>query len=274
MGVGRAARLSVVLLLLLALVPVFALAQGQSGSIAGVVKDATGAVLPGVTVEASSPALIEKTRSVVTDGSGAYKIVDLRPGTYSVTFTLTGFSTVKRDGIELTTSFTANVNADMKVGSVEETITVSGASPIVDTQNVVQKQTASREVMDVLPTDRNFVSFAAMTPGVFVTGVSQNVGGSVPETGMNLVVHGSRAGDSMVMVDGMPIINGAGNGGLQYGNYLNNSLAQEITFQTDSQSAEFERASVYSNFIPKEGSNTFRGFFSGRFTNESLESDN
>ena len=121
----------------------------SSGSIAGVVRDTTGAVLPGVTVEAASPALIEKTRSVVTDGSGAYKIVDLRPGTYSVTFTLTGFSTVKREGIELTSAFTANVNADMKVGSVEETITVTGASPIVDTQNVVQKQTASREVMDV-----------------------------------------------------------------------------------------------------------------------------
>src|SRR5689334_13745551 len=274
MGVGRAVKLSVVLLLVLALVPAIALAQGQSGSIAGVVKDATGAVLPGVTVEASSPALIEKTRSVVTDGSGAYKIIDLRPGTYTVTFTLTGFGSVKREGIELTAAFTANVNAELKVGAVEETITVSGASPIVDTQNVVQKQTSTREVMDALPTDRNFVSFAAMTPGVFVTGVSQNVGGSVPETGMNLVVHGSRAADSLVMVDGMPIINGSGQGGLQYGNYLNNSLAQEITFQTGGNNAEFERASVMSNFIPKEGSNVFKGSFQTRFTNQSLEWNN
>ena len=261
-------------LLLAALLPMSVWAQGQTGTIAGNVKDATGAVLPGVTVEVSSPALIEKTRSAVTDGEGAYKIINLRPGTYSVTFTLTGFSTVKRDGIELTSAFTANVNADMKVGAVAETITVSGESPIVDTQNVVQKQTASREVMDALPTDRNFVSFAAMTPGVFVTGVSQNVGGSVPETGMNLVVHGSRAADSLVMVDGMPIINGSGQGGLQYGNYLNNSLAQEITFQTGGNSAEFERASVISNFIPKEGSNVFRGSFQGRFTNHNLESNN
>jgi hypothetical protein len=253
--------------------PAFAQAA-SSGSIAGVVRDTTGAVLPGVTVEAASPVLIEKTRSVVSDGSGAYKIVDLRPGTYSVTFTLTGFSTVKREGIELTTAFTANVNADMKVGSVEETITVSGASPIVDTQNVVQKQTSTREEMDALPTDRNFVSFAAMTPGVFVTGVSQNVGGSIPETGMNLTVHGSRNADSLVMVDGMPIINGSGQGGLQYGNYLNNSLAQEITFQTGGNSAEFERASVMSNFIPKEGSNSIRGSFQARFTNESLEANN
>jgi hypothetical protein len=128
--------------------------------------------------------------------------------------------------------------------------------------------------MDALPTDRNFVSFAAMTPGVFVTGVSQNVGGSIPETGMNLVVHGSRAADSLIMVDGMSIINGSGSGGLQYGNYLNNSLAQEITFQTAGNSAEFERASVVSNFIPKEGSNTFRVSFQTRFTNQSLESNN
>jgi hypothetical protein len=251
-----------------------AYAQGQSGSIAGVVRDSSGAVLPGVTVEAASPALIEKVRTVVTDGQGAYKIIDLRPGTYTVTFTLQGFSNVRREGVVLTASFTADVNADLKVGSLEETITVTGASPIVDTQNVAKIATASREVMDVLPTDRNFVSFAALTPSVMVTGVRQNVGGSIPETGMNLVVHGSRASDSLVQVDGMPIINGSGSGGLQYGNYLNNALAQEITFQTDSHNAEFERASVYSNFIPKEGSNTIRGFFGGRYAGEGWQSAN
>jgi hypothetical protein len=271
---SRVIRLGCAFLLLAVLAPASAWAQGQTGTIAGTAKDATGAVLPGVTVEVASPALIEKVRTGVTDGEGAYKIINLRPGTYSVTFTLTGFSTVKREGIELTSAFTASVNADMKVGAVAETITVSGESPIVDTQNVVQKQTSSREVMDALPTDRNFVSFAAMTPGVFVTGVSQNVGGSIPETGMNLTVHGSRAADSLVMVDGMPIINGSGQGGLQYGNYLNNSLAQEITFQTGGNNAEFERASVMSNFIPKEGSNVFRGSFQTRFTNESLEWNN
>jgi len=249
-------------------------AQGQSGSIAGVVRDSSGAVLPGVTVEASSPALIEKVRSAVTDGTGQYKIIDLRPGTYSVSFSLAGFSTVLREDVVLTASFTANVNADLRVGALEETVTVSGASPIVDTQNVAKIATASREVMDVLPTDRNFVSFAALTPSVLVTGVRQNVGGSIPETGMNLVVHGSRASDSLIQVDGMPIINGSGSGGLQYGNYLNNALAQEITFQTDSHNAEFERASVYSNFIPKEGSNTYRGFFGARYAGEGWQSAN
>src|SRR5215212_3910004 len=253
------------------LLPSIALAQG---TLAGTVRDSSGAVLPGVTVEASSPALIEKTRSAVTDGQGQYKIIDLRPGTYSVSFSLAGFSTVRREDINLTASFTANVNADMKVGALEETITVTGASPIVDVQNVAKISTTSREVMDVLPTDRNFVSFAALTPSVLVTGVRQNVGGSIPETGMNLVVHGSRAGDSLVMMDGMPIINGSGSGGLQYGNYLNNALAQEITFQTDSHNAEYERASVYSNFIPKEGSNTFRGSFSTRYAGEGWQSAN
>ena len=268
----RAAKLCFALAI--ALLPAGAFAQGQTGSIAGSVKDTTGAVLPGVTVEAASPALIEKVRTAVTDGQGAYRIPDLRPGVYSVTFTLPGFASVRREGIELTTAFTANVGAEMKVGTVQETVTVTGESPIVDVQNVVQKSTATRETMDTIPTDRNFVSFAALTPSVLVTGVRQNVGGSIPETGMNLVVHGSRATDSLVMVDGMPIINGSGAGGLQYGNYLNNAVAQEITFQTDAQSAEFERASVYSNFIPKEGSNVFHGLFSGRFTNQSLEGDN
>jgi len=109
-------------LLLAACVPASARAQGQTGTIAGTAKDATGAVLPGVTVEVASPALIEKVRTGVTDGEGAYKIINLRPGTYSVTFTLTGFSTVKREGIELTSAFTANVNADMKVGAVADRV--------------------------------------------------------------------------------------------------------------------------------------------------------
>src|SRR6266478_4321720 len=97
-----------------------------SGAIAGEVKDTTGALLPGVTVEAASPALIEKVRTVVTDVQGRYQIVDLRPGTYTVTFTLTGFSVVRREGIQLNTGFTATVNADLQLGSVSETITVSG----------------------------------------------------------------------------------------------------------------------------------------------------
>src|SRR6266508_4629691 len=119
-------------LALIVLAPAAAYAQG---SIVGQVKDASGAILPGVTVEAASPALIEKVRSVVTDGTGQYRIEQLRPGTYSVTFTLTGFSAVKREGIELAGTFVATVNADLRVGSLEETITVTGETPVVDVQS-------------------------------------------------------------------------------------------------------------------------------------------
>src|SRR5262245_49121932 len=141
------------------------LAFAQAG-IAGHVKDTSGAVLPGVTVEAASPALIEKTRSVVTDGAGNYKIENLRPGTYTVTFTLTGFNTVKREGIELAGSFVANVSADMKVGALEETITVTGETPLVDIQSTARQQVLSKDVIEAIPTGRSYYSLGVLLPGV------------------------------------------------------------------------------------------------------------
>src|SRR5262245_37179123 len=142
---GRLARLSVAATLAsLALVHDVALAQ-QTASIAGAGRDATGAVLPGVIVEASSSALIEKVRTAVTDGQGQYKIIDLNPGTYSVTFTLTGFNTLRRDGVVLTADFTAAVNAELKLGAVAETIVVSVESPLVDTQSVMQRKSLSSD---------------------------------------------------------------------------------------------------------------------------------
>ena len=144
--------------------PQAALAQSATtGTIAGVVKDTSGAVLPGVTVEAASPALIEKVRTAVTDDQGNYKIIELRPGTYTVTFTLPGFATLKREGIELTAGFTATVNAEMKVGALEETVTVTGASPVVDVQNVRTQTVLSREVLDALPTFKSLGGFIALT---------------------------------------------------------------------------------------------------------------
>src|SRR6266581_3373132 len=128
----------------IALVTSFAYAQ-SAGDIAGVVKDASGAVLPGVTVEASSPALIERTRSAITDGQGQYKITSLRPGTYTLTFTLTGFTTVRRGGLELNTGVTLPVNAELSVGGLEEALTVSGASPVVDIQNVRTQNVLTNE---------------------------------------------------------------------------------------------------------------------------------
>ena len=131
------------ILLGICLIPSVVFAQA---SLNGVVRDTSGAVLPGVTVEASSAALIEKTRSAVTDSSGQYRIEDLRPGSYVVTFTLAGFSTVRREGIELTGSIAAQVNADLRVGALEETITVTGETPIVDVVNVKQQSVLNNEV--------------------------------------------------------------------------------------------------------------------------------
>ncbi|HTI42080.1 MAG TPA: carboxypeptidase-like regulatory domain-containing protein [Vicinamibacterales bacterium] len=131
-------------LALLVCAPAAAFAQA---SIVGLVKDASGAVLPGVTVEAASPVLIEKVRSVVTDGTGHYRIESLRPGTYTVTFTLPGFSTVKREGIELAGTFVATVNTDLRVGSIAETITVSGETPVVDVQSTTRQRVMDREIL-------------------------------------------------------------------------------------------------------------------------------
>src|SRR5665213_2112500 len=135
------------------LVPTSAFAQA---TIAGIVKDASGAVLPGVSVEAASPALIEKVRTAVTDGSGQFRVENLRPGTYSVTFTLSGFSAFKRDGIDLAGSFTATVNADLKVGTVSETITVTGEAPVVDVQSAAREITLSTDVVKSIPTVRSY----------------------------------------------------------------------------------------------------------------------
>src|SRR5262245_50456153 len=131
------------------LVPLTALAQSATtGTIAGVVRDSTGAVLPGVTIEASSPALIERMRTAVSDDSGNWKVIELRPGTYTVTFSLAGFNRVERVGVELNTGLTVTINAELRVGTQEETITVTGAAPVVDVQNVNTQAVLTRDVID------------------------------------------------------------------------------------------------------------------------------
>src|SRR5262245_29118579 len=130
------------------------LAHAQA-SLAGVVRDTSGGVLPGVTVEAASPALIEKVRTATTDNNGQYRIENLRPGTYSVTFTLAGFAVVKREGVALSGTATASVNADMRVGALEETITVTGEAPLVDVQNTTRERVITHEVIDAIPTGRS-----------------------------------------------------------------------------------------------------------------------
>ena len=140
-------------------------AYAQS-AIVGVVKDSSGAAMPGVTVEASSDVLIEKVKSAVTDSDGAYRIADLRPGTYSVTFALTGFKTFKRDGLQLPAEFTATVNAELGVGSLEETITVTGASPVVDVTSAAKTSVLNREAIDAIPTGRSIQGMAQLVVGV------------------------------------------------------------------------------------------------------------
>ena len=134
-------------------------------SITGAVRDGSGAVLPGVSVEASSPALIEKTRTVVTDAAGQYRIVDLRPGTYAVAFTLPGFKTVRRANVVLEGAFAAQINAALEVGAIEETVTVTGATPTVDVTNNTTQFVANRDILDSIPTPmRNTPARALLLP--------------------------------------------------------------------------------------------------------------
>ncbi len=257
------------LLLLAGIVAVPAAARAQS-AITGVVRDTSGAVLPGVTVEAASPALIEKTRSVVSDGEGRYQIVDLRPGLYTVTAQLEGFNTFRREGLELPSNFTATVNVEMRVGALEESITVSGAAPVVDTSSAVQQQVLNRAVLDAVPTGRSVPTLGAMLTGARLA--LPDVGGTSGMQNRDLTVHGSDGRDTTFMVDGM-ILNGLeGDGSVQ--SYFNDLMFEEVSYQTSAINAETSAGGVRANMIPKDGGNQFRGttFFSAG--NENFQSDN
>jgi hypothetical protein len=245
-----------------------------SGTIAGVVRDTTGGVLPGVTVEASSPALIEQSRTVVTDTQGLYRIIELRPGTYTVTFTLPGFGTFRREGIELTTGFTATVNAELRVGSVEESITVTGAAPLVDTQNVMTQNAFSTETLDSLPSSKTFRAMAALVPGASVGATGQDVGGSQGEPVGGIAIHGNRSGDMIVTVNGMRPGNLMGSGGGNRTFSVNTGGAQEVTYQTGGISAEAETGGIQMNVVPKEGGNNYSAYFFTAYTNSGMQSEN
>jgi hypothetical protein len=258
----------------LGLVSVATAQTSTAGAIAGIVRDTSGGVLPGVTVEAASPALIEKVRSVISDSQGNYKIVDLRPGTYTVSFTLPGFSVVKRDGIELTSGFTANVNADMTVGSLEETITVSGATPVVDIQNTRQQTVLSRDLIDTLPTDRSIQGFAALTLGANVGSGNQDVGGTQGDSGGTFGVHGSRGADQQITQGGMLTSTSSSTGGSGGYNRPNQNMVQEMTIETGGVSAEAQTGGVQINVIPKEGGNKLSFSISASGSHPSLQSQN
>ena len=253
-----------------ALVCLLPLAASAQSAFTGVVKDTSGAVLPGVTVEASSPALIEKSRSTVTDGNGAYRLVDLRPGVYAITFSLEGFSTVKREGVELSSDFTMTLNSELKVGALEETLTVSGAAPMVDVQSTTKSQVLSRDVLDAVPTGRTIQGM-----GQLITGVSLNIpdtGGSRAMQQTYMSAHGMGASQTSVLVDGLMVNGLDGDGAVQ--NYFNSSMSQEMVYTTSGASADVSGGGVRLNMIPKDGGNTLNGSFFAGYQNQDFQSNN
>jgi hypothetical protein len=256
------------LVVLVSLVGVPAAAYAQA-SIVGTARDASGAVLPGVTVEASSPALIEKTRSVVTSGTGQYAIEDLRPGTYTVTFALPGFATIKREGIELTTNFVATVNAEMKVGGLAETVTVTGETPIVDVTTTRGQQTISGQTVADIPSSRQYSAFTQLVPAINVQG--NDVGGSSPGLYSVFQIHGGRRNEGQVQLDGMS----AGYQGMGVSGYVPEvGNSQEVNFSLTGGLGEAVTGGPQMNVIGKQGGNMFAGSFFINGTGSGLQGSN
>jgi len=238
-------------LVLVVLVPAAAFAQA---SIAGVVKDASGAVLPGVTVEAASPVLIEKTKSAVTDGAGVYRIVDLRPGTYSMTFTLGGFTTIKREGIELTGSFTATINADLKVGAIAETITVSGETPVVDVQSAKREVVLTGDVIASLPGTHAYGNILNAMPGVTVDG---NGVANAP-TMTFFTARGGSTNEGRMSINGMVVAASFNGGGVSSLAYDANNV-DEVSVVVAGGLGDTDVGGPVMNLVPRTGGNTFKG---------------
>ena len=238
-------------------------ASAQNAGIGGVVSDDTGGVLPGVTVTAASPVLIEGQRLAVTDAQGRYAFAALLPGGYSITFSLPGFNQVLRDGIELAAGFTANINVELGVGGIEETITVTGAAPVVDIQNVRRQSSIDAEALATLPLGMKHVNnLITVTPGF--SGLA-DVGGRYSQPGN---FHGKSG--TKVAFDGMGIENSSGNSSYQ----INSLSVQEFVAQTSGIQADTNADGAVINTIPKEGGNTFSGILSGFYTDSTFESSN
>src|SRR4051812_15342578 len=250
-------------------------AFAQNAQIAGVVRDSSGALLPGVSIEAASPALIEKSRTVFTDGAGQYRVISLSPGTYTVTFTLPGFRSVVRQGVVLTAEFTANVDASLSVGELSETVTVSGQTPLVDVQATTQRRALTSELLNQLPTGRSFQNVAILVPGVQVPLVYSDVGGSDGARWQTMKVHGSRDDQMPLLMNGMPFnnMNNSG-GGYNHTLAINTGTVQEMTVTTSGSTSEVKTSGVVANTLAKEGGDKFSYYFYGDFTNHGLQSNN
>jgi hypothetical protein len=269
-------RLAVIgVLLMLLLAPTTASAQGiGAASIVGVVKDSSGAVLPGVTVEAASPVLIEKTRETVSDGEGRYRVAELRPGTYSITFTLGGFATFKRDGLELTQNFVATINAELHVGTLTETVVVTGETPLVDARSVAKGAVISQATLTALPTSKSVGSMLAFVPGAVSPANGVDTGGTKGEQSVRISVFGARPNDMRQMTNGMQYtnLNGDGGGRLYFVNPI--TIQENVIDLGAAGSAQYQFAGAVVNTIPREGGNQWSGSVFGAYTNHGLQSDN
>ena len=213
----------------------------------------------GVTVEASSPALIEKGRSSVTDDQGQYRIAELRPGLYTVTFSLTGFGAFKREGLDLPSSFTATLNVELSVGGLQETVTVSGETPLVDVQNVSAQKSIPKAVLDAVPTGKGIYGFVSLMPAAIAPTSNQDVGGSLGDSTMRITVHGSKGDDAKLAIDGLSY-NPTNANGTARQFFVNPLSAQEIVIDTGSGgSAEWGVGGAIVNQISRDGGNVFSG---------------
>ena len=228
------------------------LARAQS--LAGTVKDTSGAVLPGVTVEASSPALITKVRTGVSDELGQYRIPDLPPGTYRVSFTLTGFATVVREGVELSGGGVMNIGAEMKVGSVSESVTVTGESPVVDIQTTRQQTVINGDIVRSLPASRSYGNYIAAIPAIQATGF----GGGASTINNFFSARGGRNTEGAIQLDGLNV-GAPGNGGGVSGYLYDMGNSSEVQVAISGGLGEADRGGPAFNIIPRTGGNRFSG---------------
>jgi hypothetical protein len=245
-------------------------AASAQSIITGTVRDVSGAAMPGVTVEAASPVLIEKVKAVVSDGGGNYRITDLRPGVYSVSFTLPGFSTYRREGLELPADFTATLNAELKVGALEETITVTGESPIVDVSSTSRVQVLSRDVLDAIPSGRTIYAMSQLVTGVALN--TPDVGGSRAMQQAYMTTRGLTSANNIVQIDGLMINGLDGDGAVQQ--YINNQMIQEMSYTTAGAGADVSPGGVRVNVVMKDGGNQHSGSFFGAWNDGKWQSDN
>ena len=263
-------KVLLVALAVLTIVGLLPTATSAQSTLTGAVSDNTGGVMPGVTVEVSSPVLIEGSRIAVTDGTGRYTIIDLRPGTYDVTFSLPGFSTVLRQAVEIPANFTQTINTVLVVGGIAETVTVSGESPVVDVQNAARTEVLTRDLIDSLPTPRNTQSIGYLAQGVRLS--RPDVGGAAMMENTQMYSHGASSVHAIMQIDGMMVNSQMGDGATM--NYNNQALAQEMSISTSANPAEISAGGLRLNMIPKDGGNTVSGSFYGGFTDGSWQADN